>query len=82
LWRDAAGDHPIATFTHHFEPQPMGFNAMPYEDDAPGVVAPAKSNDQLVLRFSAQGAGVGVLYIPNSDGARAVGKIPAVTLPK
>ncbi len=83
LWRDAAGtDHPLASVSHHFDPQPAGFNAVQFEADAPGVAAPARSNDHLVLRFTAQGAGTGILYIPNSDGANAMGRIPSLTLPK
>lgn len=83
LWRNAAGDHPIVSFSHHFDPQPSGFNAVAYEADAPGLAAPARSNDQLILRFGAQGAATAsVLAIPNSDGARAMGRIPSLTLPK
>jgi hypothetical protein len=82
LWRNGAGDHPLASFTHHFEPLPSGFNAQPYEDNALAAAAPAKSNDQLVLRFSAQGSSTQLLMIPNSDGVRAMGRIPSLTLPK
>ncbi|MDB4968047.1 MAG: hypothetical protein JWN44_3736 [Myxococcales bacterium] len=82
LWRDAGGDHPIATWQHHFDPQPTGFDAVAFEADAPGVEAKAKSNDQLVLRFTVQGSGTGVLYIPNGDGTKAKARIPTLTLPK
>jgi hypothetical protein len=82
LWRDAAGDHPIATWSHHFDPLPTGYNAQSFEADAPGVAAPAHSNDQLVLRMSAQGAVTTVSYIPNGDGAKAMGRIPSLTLPQ
>src|SRR5438105_9833338 len=82
LWRDGAGDHPIATWQHHFDPQAGGFDAVGFEADAPGVEAKAKANDQLVLRFTVQGTGTGVLYIPNGDGTNAKGRIPTITLPK
>ena len=82
LWRNGSGDHALASFTHHFDPPATGFNAVPYEADAPGVAAAAKSNDLLVLRFTAQGAMGPLLYIPNSDGANAQGRIPSVTLPR
>ena len=82
LWRDAAGDHPIATWQNHFEPMASGYLAVAFEADAPGVEAKAKANDQLVLRFTAQGTATGVLYIPNGDGTKAKGRIPTLTLPK
>ena len=83
LWRDGGGDHPIVSFTHHFDPPNSGFDAVGYEDDALGVAAPAKSNDQLVLRFSAQGpASEQTLFIPNGDGAKLNGRDPSLTLPK
>lgn len=85
MWRNAAGDHPIATWSHHFDPLPAGptqFNAQPFEADARGAAAAAKANDQLVLRFSAQGSSTQLLIVPNSDGARAMGRIPSLTLPK
>jgi len=85
LWRDAGNvDHPIVSFTHHFDPQPSGFNAVEYEDNAPGVAAKAKGNDQLILRMSAA-AGTypdgTMLWIPNGDGANAQGRDPSLTLP-
>lgn len=85
LWRDAAGaDHPIASVTHHFDPQPSGFDAVPFEADLAGAAARAKPNDRLVLRFSAAGTQPppAVLFIPNSDGAHTGGRIPSLTLPK
>ena len=86
LWRDAGNnDHPIVSFTHHFDPMPSGFNAVLYEDDAAGVAAPAKSNDQLVLRMSAPPGGYPdgtMLWIPNGDGASTMGRDPSLTLPK
>jgi hypothetical protein len=82
LWRSTAGDHAIVSFSHHFDPPASGFNAQAYDADAPGVAAPAKTNDQLVLRFTAQGNSTQLLMIPNSDGANAMGRIPSLTLPK
>jgi hypothetical protein len=82
LWRDATGEHPIANWQHHFDPQPTGYNATAFEGDAPGLAADAKPNDQLVLRFKATGTGTGILYIPNGDGTKAQGRIPTIVLPK
>jgi hypothetical protein len=82
LWRDASGDHRLATFMHHFEPLPTGYLAQAYEDDAAGVAAPAKAGDLLVLRFKATATTTGLVYIPNGDGAKAMGRIPNLTLPK
>jgi hypothetical protein len=82
FWRDATGEHPIASWQNHFDPQPTGYNATAFEADAPGLAAGAKANDQLVLRFKAAGTGTGILYIPNGDGAKAQGRIPTLVLPK
>ena len=85
LWRDAGGDHPIATWTHHFEPLVSSFDAIQYEEDAPGVAAPAKGNDQLILRMTAapgQYSADKTLWIPNGDGANTHGRDPSLTLPK
>jgi hypothetical protein len=86
LWRDAGNvDHPLASFTHHFDPQPSGFNAVLYEDNALGVAANAKANDQLVLRMSAPPGGYPdgtMLWIPNGDAEKTMGRDPNLTLPK
>jgi hypothetical protein len=73
----------VASWTHHFEPQATGFDAVAYEEDKPGAAVTATKGDLLVLRFSAQGpATATTLYVPNSDGANAHGRIPSLTLPK
>lgn len=83
LWRDGGGDHPVATWTHHFDPPASGFNAVQYEEDQPGAAVMGAKGDLLVLRLSAQGTSTGgSLYVPNSDGANAQGRIPNLTLPK
>ena len=86
LWRDAGNvDHSIVSFLHHFDPQPSGFLAVQYEDDALGVAAHAKGNDQLVLRMSAPAGGYPdgtMLWIPNGDSTNAQGRDPSLTLPK
>ena len=82
LWRDAGGDHPIATWMHHFDPPASGFDAIPYEEDQPGVAVTANKGDLLVLRFSAAGTTTGSnLFVPNSDGRNSNGRIPNLTLP-
>jgi hypothetical protein len=84
IWRSAAGDQILATWQHHFD-EPMGpaqFDAQPYEDDVTAPAADAKAGDQLVLRFSAMGAGTGpTAFIPNGDGAQANGRVPSIKLP-
>ena len=86
IWRDTSNvDHPIVSWTHHFDPQPSGFNAVQYEDNALGAAVPAKGNDQLVLRFSAPAGGYPdgtMLWIPNGDGSLTQGRDPSLTLPK
>jgi hypothetical protein len=81
IWRAQDGDHAIASVTHHFDPR-SDFNAVPFEADLTGVaVNPTINKDQLVLRFSTQTQSSNLLYIPNSDGANAKGRIPSVRLP-
>jgi hypothetical protein len=85
LWRDAAGEHPIASFTHHFDPPSAGFDAVQYEDDAIGVAAKAKPNDTLILRMTAADGGQPadtMLWIPNGDAEKTKGRDPSLTLPK
>jgi hypothetical protein len=84
LWRDANGDHPIATWTNHFDPPANVNNAAQAEADVPGVAANAKGNDQLVLRMTAQGAGTAdtMLWAPNGDAEKTNGRDPSLTLPK
>ena len=85
LWRDAGGDHPVVSFTHHFDPPSAGFNAVLYEADAAGVAAKAKSNDQLVLRMTAAPGSYPpdtMLWIPNGDAEQTHGRDPSLTLPR
>jgi hypothetical protein len=84
LWREASGtNHSLATWTHHFDPQPTGYTAVQFEADGQGLRADASANDLLVLRMSAQGdPSVAMVWIPNGDGAKAMGRIPSLTLPK
>ena len=86
IWRQASGtDHVLVSFTHHFDPQPSGFNAVLYEADGLGVAADAKGNDQLVLRMSAPPGGYPdgtMLWIPNGDAETTMGRDPSLTLPK
>lgn len=84
VWRDSkGGEHAIATWSHHFDPLPSGFNATQFEADTAGSEAKASANDTLILRLSAQGdPTVAMLWIPNGDGAKAMGRVPSLTLPK
>ena len=86
LWRDAGNvDHPVVSWTRHFDPQPSGFNAVLYEDNALGPEVAAKANDQLVLRMSAPPGGYPdgtMLWLPNGDQEKTMGRDPNLTLPK
>ena len=86
LWRDAGNvDHPIVSFTKHFDPQPSGFDAVLYDDNALGAQVNAKANDQLVLRMSAPPGGFPdgtMLWLPNGDQEKTNGRDPSLTLPK
>ena len=80
--RKAAGpETTIATFQHHFEPLPAGFDAQPFEASADAAAIAIDDGDQLVLRYSASNATVPMAYIPNGDGFRAGGRIPFIDLP-
>lgn len=86
IWRHGGSDTNIVHFEHHFEPLTgtQKFDASPFEADANGDSVPAKSGDQLVLRFSASGPDAGAtpqVFIPNADGAHANGKVPSLILP-
>jgi hypothetical protein len=80
LWRDAAGDHAVASWQHHYDPPPSGFDAAPFEADASGAAAPNARGDALVLRFTVQST-QSIAYIPNGDGAKTNGRIPQLTVP-
>ncbi len=83
IWREDAGDHLLATFDHHFDPQPPGnFDAATYEETVDGPAAPAHAGDQLILRYQATGATQAMSYIPNGDGASHNGRIPFIDLPQ
>ena len=71
----------IATFQHHFEPLPIGFEAQPFMASMPFSAITVTDGDQLILRYSAQNTTVPMAYIPNGDGFRAGGRIPFIDLP-
>jgi len=80
---DGSGDQQVATFTHHFDPLPGGeYRAQPYEDTAEVEAVAATDGDALVLRYSAESAGLPMAYIPNGDGALTDGRIPYIDLPR
>jgi len=84
LWRRAgSADVVLATWQHHFDPPPTGFDAIAFEADAPGIAAAARAGDELVLRFTALGTRTDgrPVWIPNGDGRQAKGRIPSITLP-
>lgn len=85
LWRVLPKtDTILASVAHSFVPHPAGANqydAVEFDADLPGIAAPAKAGDELVLRFTVTGGAGGALYIPNGDGSDTNGRIPKLTLP-
>lgn len=81
LWRSSAGDQVIATFDHHFDPPPNGFDAVAYEDTREADTVPATAGDQLIFRYQALNATRPVAYVPNGDGESHNGRIPFIELP-
>lgn len=83
LWRTAAGDTPVATFTHHFDPAAAIEDAVLYDGTATGIDVAAAMDDQLVLHITATGgmAGDTTLYGLNGDGTADGGRQPFLTLP-
>jgi hypothetical protein len=84
IWRSGGTDKTLVSFTHHFDKQPTGFDAVPFEAQADGMAAAASPGDQLVLRFTAltTDPDTPMPYIPNGDGARTNGRIPTLMLPR
>ena len=84
IWRAAAGDQVVVSFTHHFAPPaaPNQFNAVAFDGDATGAAVPASASDQLVLRMTVTNGPTAPSYLPNGDGANTKGRIPALTLPR
>ncbi len=81
LWRSAGGDVTLATWSHHFDPRPSGFDAVPFEADAQAAAVAAVSGDHLVLRFTASNTTDQTAFIPNGDGPHSNGRIPYLDLP-
>lgn len=71
----------IATFQHHFDPLPSGFNAQPFDARMAGPAIAVEPGDQLILRYAGANTDVPMAYIPNGDGFRASGRIPFIDLP-
>ena len=88
IWRHAGSDSTLASFQHHFDPLVGAnhFDATMYDANATGLAATARPGDLLVLRFTASGPADGgsavSAFIPNGDGAHALGRIPSITLPR
>jgi hypothetical protein len=86
IWRASDGDHAIGSATHHFDPPTGGnkYDAVAFEADVAGVaVNPMINQDQLVLRFSTATISTqSFVFLPNSDGAKAHGRIPSLRYPR
>jgi hypothetical protein len=86
IWRDAAARETVlASTTHVFEGRPPGptqNDAIAFDADLPGLAAPARPGDLLILRFSVPTGSSGANYTPNGDGPFAKGRYPSLTLPR
>jgi hypothetical protein len=83
IWRRGETDLPIATWEHHFEPIGAGeYTAQPYEETADAPAFDFEPGDQLVFRYTGDGAPNNAAYIPNGDGATTNGRIPYIELPQ
>ena len=82
LRRAGVADVDLATWDHHFDPQPAGnFDAVPLDADATGIASDFQKGDQLVFRYTGTSAKLANAYIPDGDGSRQNGRIPNITLP-
>lgn len=82
LVRTRAGDVPVGSVTHHYDPPTGGaVDAVQFETDLDGPAVAAKYGDLLVLRITGAAGSSGTAFVPNSDGANAKGRIPSLKLP-
>ena len=82
IWRRGSTDTSLATWSHHFDPLPGGvFTAQAYELDQTAQAIDFSSGDQFVFRYSGANTTSQQAFIPNGDGATALGRIPNITLP-
>ena len=82
IWRSGTTDHPLATWTQHFDPLPgANYDAQPfeYDEDCPEIAT--ATGDQLVFRYTGANTTSAEAYIPNGDGSHANGRIPYIELP-
>ncbi|MGE0872950.1 MAG: hypothetical protein AB7P03_30645 [Kofleriaceae bacterium] len=83
LVRTPEGDTTLAEWSDHFEPLGNGrYDAQAYELDVTAPAADAGDGNQLILRYAGSNASIAMAFIPNGDGARLMGRIPNITLPK
>jgi hypothetical protein len=81
IWRRGTADTTLAQWMQHFDPSPDGYEAQPYEVDMPAIAIDFAPGDQLVFRYAGANTDNNQAFIPNGDGQRAGGRIPAITLP-
>jgi len=82
IWRSGGTDTELATWSAHYDPLPVGFDAQPFEYDETAEAIDWQKGDQLVFRYTATNATVQEAYIPNGDGPNSNGRIPNITLPQ
>ncbi len=80
--RRGAQELAVASWNHHFDPRPSGFDAVAFEEEAVGVAIDRREGDLLVFRYSGQSAASMNAYVPNGDGFRQNGRIPHLRLPQ
>jgi hypothetical protein len=81
--RSSAGDETLASWTQHFEPLDGGiYEAQVYEIDQDAPAIELSGGDQLIFRYTGANTTSEQAFIPNGDGDRAGGRIPAITLPQ
>lgn len=72
----------LTSWSNHFEPLAVGFDAQAYETNRDVPAIDFESGDELVFRYSATGTSSPEAWIPNGDGELAGGRIPYMDLPK
>jgi hypothetical protein len=86
-WRhaDGAADTTLSTWTKAWTPLPGGvYDAQAYEVDQAAPAITFEPGDGLIFRYEGIDAGTTnpQAFIPNGDGARTMGRIPSITLPR
>lgn len=85
IWRvPGAADVVLATWNQHFDPLPVGFDAVPYETTATATAIDFEDGrgDQLIFRYTGNNSPSPMAYVPNGDGPTHMGRYPHIVLPR